>query len=83
MRHPVYTDKWRKSSHSGSGDGNACVEIANLHTRVAIRDSKTPAQGTLSFPTGIFTAFISSLKVDTGWGHPGPSELVTRSCGSP
>ncbi|NNN30539.1 DUF397 domain-containing protein, partial [Streptomyces sp. S3(2020)] len=41
-------DAWRKSSYSGSGDGNACVEIANLPTRVAIRDSKTPTHATLS-----------------------------------
>jgi len=59
-------DNWRKSSYSGSGDGNACVEIANLRTRVAIRDSKAPAWGTLSFPAGTFTAFISDLKGDTG-----------------
>ncbi|WP_210579120.1 DUF397 domain-containing protein [Streptomyces sp. GESEQ-4] len=59
--------QWKKSSFSGGGEGNDCVEIGHLHTRVAIRDSKTPAQGTLSFPTGAFTAFISSLKADTGW----------------
>lgn len=58
-------DNWRKSTYSGSGDGNACVEIANLHTRVAIRDSKAPANGTLSIPVGLFTAFISNLKADT------------------
>lgn len=58
--------QWKKSSFSGGGEGNDCVEIANLHTRVAIRDSKAPAQGTLSFPAGTFTAFISGLKGDTG-----------------
>lgn len=57
-------DNWRKSSYSGSGDGNACVEMANLDTRVAIRDSKAPAWGTLSFPAGTFTRFISNLKTD-------------------
>lgn len=55
-------DTWRKSSYSGGGEGNACVEIANRHTRVAIRDSKAPAHGTLSFPTCVFTAFIGTLK---------------------
>ncbi|EPD55793.1 DUF397 domain-containing protein [Streptomyces sp. HGB0020] len=55
-------DTWRKSSYSGGGEGNACVEIANRHTRVAIRDSKAPAHGTLSFPTSVFTAFIGTLK---------------------
>jgi hypothetical protein len=60
------TGNWRKSSCSGSGDGNNCVEIAKLHSRVAIRDSKAPAQGALSFPAGTFTAFISDLKADIG-----------------
>lgn len=55
---------WRKSSFSGGAEGNTCVEIADLHTRIAVRDSKEPARGTLSFRTDIFTRFISSLKVD-------------------
>ncbi|MGW3120309.1 DUF397 domain-containing protein [Streptomyces sp. NPDC001107] len=59
-------DNWRKSSYSGSGDGNNCVEIANFHTRVAIRDSKALARGTLSFPVGTFTVFIRNLKADAG-----------------
>lgn len=58
--------QWKKSSFSGGGEGNDCVEIANLHQRVAIRDSKAPAQGALSFPAGSFTAFISNLKTDNG-----------------
>jgi hypothetical protein len=53
---------WQKSSYSGGGQGDACVEIANLPTRVAIRDSKLPTQGILSLPTKSFTAFIDSLK---------------------
>lgn len=57
---------WQKSSFSGGGQGDACVEIAHLRTRVAIRDSKAPTQGALFFPAGAFTAFISNLKADTG-----------------
>ncbi|GAA3032976.1 DUF397 domain-containing protein [Streptomyces glomeratus] len=53
---------WRKSSYSGPGDGNDCVEIADSPTRISIRDSKTPAEGTLSFPAGAFTTFIEGLK---------------------
>ncbi|WP_399887342.1 DUF397 domain-containing protein [Streptomyces sp. BBFR51] len=53
---------WRKSSFSGGGDGNTCVEIAPLRTRVAIRDSKAPSQGTLTVPVGSFTALVHSLK---------------------
>jgi len=57
--------QWKKSSFSGGGEGNDCVEIAKLHTRVAIRDSKVPAKGMLFFPAGTFTAFISSFKAGT------------------
>ncbi|MGW0819714.1 DUF397 domain-containing protein [Streptomyces sp. NPDC002845] len=62
-------DNWRKSSHSGPGDGNSCVEIANNRARVGIRDSKDPASGTLTFPTGAFSPFVEALKThSTGTG---------------
>ncbi|MFJ9179889.1 DUF397 domain-containing protein [Streptomyces sp. NPDC102360] len=53
---------WRKSSYSGSGDGNACVEIADAPTHISIRDSKDPARGALTFPTGAFATFVDALK---------------------
>ena len=53
---------WRKSSYSGGGDGNSCVEIANSRTHIAVRDSKTPARATLAFPTGAFATFVEALK---------------------
>ncbi|MGV9990896.1 DUF397 domain-containing protein [Streptomyces sp. NPDC003374] len=55
-------DTWRKSSYSGGGDGNNCVEIANSPARMAVRDSKAPARGTLTFPAGAFGAFLEALK---------------------
>ena len=45
---------WRKSSRSGGGDNNACVEVAFVGVVVAVRDSKSPGPGVLAFP-------------DTGW----------------
>jgi hypothetical protein len=42
---------WRKSSYSGGGDGDTCVEIAALPTRISVRDSKAPARAALSFPS--------------------------------
>ncbi|MDX3566470.1 DUF397 domain-containing protein, partial [Streptomyces scabiei] len=42
-------EKWRKSSYSGDGDGDECVEIATTPTRIAVRDSKTPSRATLTF----------------------------------
>ncbi|WP_406198132.1 DUF397 domain-containing protein [Streptomyces sp. NBC_01017] len=55
-------DNWRKSSYSGGGDGNACVEISDRRTHIAIRDSKAPAHGTLTVPTEAFAPFIEALK---------------------
>ncbi|MFD7059943.1 DUF397 domain-containing protein [Streptomyces sp. NPDC059906] len=53
---------WRKSSHSGGGDGDACVEIAELPAGVAIRDSKAPARAALSVPVPVFAAFVEGIK---------------------
>jgi hypothetical protein len=55
-------DNWRKSSYSGPDDGNECVEIANSPTHIAVRDSKTPAAPTLTFPTETFAAFLGGVK---------------------
>lgn len=55
-------DTWQKSSFSGGGQGDACVEVAHLDDHIAIRDSKAPAKATLTFPTEAFTPFIDSLK---------------------
>ena len=54
-------DNGRKSSYSGEGDGNSCVEIANTPTHVAVRDTKTPSRATLTFPAEAFTLFIDRL----------------------
>ncbi|MFG3287680.1 DUF397 domain-containing protein [Streptomyces sp. NPDC090075] len=55
-------DTWRKSSYSGEGDGNECVEIATTPTHTAVRDSKAPTRATLTFPTPAFTPFLEALK---------------------
>jgi hypothetical protein len=52
--------RWRKSSHSGSGDN--CVEVASLpgggH---AVRDSKDPGGPALMFTPDEWTAFIQGV----------------------
>lgn len=55
-------DTWRKSSYSGPGDGNECVEIANSPTHIAVRDSKTPSGATVTFPAGAFSTFVRALR---------------------
>ncbi|MEU2596383.1 DUF397 domain-containing protein [Streptomyces hirsutus] len=67
-------DTWRKSSYSGPGDGNECVEIANSPTHIAIRDSKAPSRATLTFPARAFSTFVQALKREdrsTGTGLAG------------
>ncbi|MEU0211420.1 DUF397 domain-containing protein [Streptomyces canus] len=59
---------WRRSSYSGGGDGNNCVEIANLPTIVAIRDSKDPARATIGVPVSAFAPFIEALKASATSG---------------
>ncbi|MGQ4382658.1 DUF397 domain-containing protein [Streptomyces sp. SAS_270] len=33
---------WQKSSFSGGGDGNACIELASTPTTLHLRESATP-----------------------------------------
>ncbi|MGW3679820.1 DUF397 domain-containing protein [Streptomyces prasinus] len=63
MRTP---DVWKKSSYSGGGEGNACVEVASRGDRMAIRDSKDPFQGNLSVSLPVFAAFVGGLKEHQG-----------------
>lgn len=53
---------WKKSSHSGGGEGNACVEVVLRDPRIVIRDSKNPSCGTFSVPAAAFAAFVDALK---------------------
>ncbi|MGN3957040.1 DUF397 domain-containing protein [Streptomyces sp. WAC8370] len=49
--------QWRKSSYSGDQGGN-CVEVGELPTTVAVRDSKTPAGPVLTLAPAAFTTFV-------------------------
>ncbi|TDD79816.1 DUF397 domain-containing protein [Actinomadura rubrisoli] len=51
---------WRKSSHSG-GDEGECVEIADLHDQIAIRDSKAPHTGHLTLTRQNFATLLTHL----------------------
>jgi len=55
---------WQKSSYS-SAQGN-CVEVAsNLPGLVAVRDSKDPGGGHLTFERRAWEAFTAKVKADT------------------
>ncbi|GAA3145723.1 DUF397 domain-containing protein [Streptomyces echinatus] len=61
---------WQKSSFSGGGQGDACVEVAKGPTHISVRDSKDPARTPLTFPAAAFAPFLQALK-DTGTSGPG------------
>ncbi|MEU7421186.1 DUF397 domain-containing protein [Streptomyces antibioticus] len=42
---------WQKSSFSGSGDGNACLELTATPTTLHLRESDTPATILTTTPT--------------------------------
>ncbi|MGB3438549.1 MAG: DUF397 domain-containing protein [Actinophytocola sp.] len=52
--------RWRKSSRSGAG--NDCVELVVARIGAAVRDSKNPQAGHVSFETPGWSAFMGVLK---------------------
>jgi hypothetical protein len=66
---------WRKSSRSGGGNNDACVEIAIAGHTIAIRDSKNPV-AILTFPMPSFAALTSRELAAPCRGE------ATRVCGS-
>ena len=53
---------WRKSSYSGGGNDDNCVEVAALATAIAIRDSKEPQKGALTMPRPSWTYFCTDMQ---------------------
>lgn len=52
---------WRKSSRSGGGTGNNCVEVAFAESAVAVRDSKDAKGAVLAFSPSAWSAFVDHL----------------------
>ncbi|MDL4772742.1 MULTISPECIES: DUF397 domain-containing protein [Thermomonosporaceae] len=55
------TAHWRKSSRSGQG-GQDCVEVADLSSIVAVRDSKNPDGPKLALGRAAFTSLIATIR---------------------
>jgi hypothetical protein len=52
---------WRKSSHSGGGNGD-CVEVAVSAAAVGVRDSKNTVGPILRFPADGWQTFLASAR---------------------
>ncbi|MEQ4609571.1 DUF397 domain-containing protein [Streptomyces cavourensis] len=52
---------WRKSSYSGGANGE-CLEVADGHASVPVRDSKTPTGPTLTFSPQGWSGFVIAVK---------------------
>lgn len=61
---------WLKSSYSGA-EGNECVEVATIRTRVHVRDSKVVHGGTVTVSAEAFTTLLRAI----GEGLPGAAAI--------
>lgn len=52
---------WRKSSYSGGSQGE-CLEVADGHSTVPVRDSKRPHGPALVFPHDGWSLFVQGIK---------------------
>lgn len=62
MNLPPTALQWRKSSCS-NGVGGDCIEIANLHATVGIRDSKRPNGRHIAVQRDAWAGFIASVRL--------------------
>ncbi|KAB1942744.1 DUF397 domain-containing protein [Micromonospora sp. ALFpr18c] len=52
---------WRKSSRSGANDSN-CVEVGEVSSGLAVRDSKDPGGPALLFDRDAWLSFVTGLR---------------------
>ncbi len=65
MNHDDVTTPWRKSSYSNTGAN--CVEVARTRSgKVAVRDSRNPGGGALSFGPDEWQAFAAKVRAMAG-----------------
>ncbi|MFH8985929.1 DUF397 domain-containing protein [Streptomyces varsoviensis] len=58
---------WQKSSFSGGGDGNSCVELAAVDGVVWLRESDAPGE-VITVTPAVLHALLRTVKA-SGSGH--------------
>jgi hypothetical protein len=53
--------EWTKSSYSGGGEHQSCVEVSLGKQVTAVRDSKAPSSGHLTLPAPAWAALLVSV----------------------
>lgn len=56
---------WRKSTYTGGGNDDACVEVARLGSGIGLRDSKHPTKGRLEVSRPALALLLSQVKRGT------------------
>ena len=61
MNHDDMTTSWRKSSYSNTGAN--CLEVAETRSgKVAVRDSRNPDDGVLTFSPDEWQTFVAKVR---------------------
>ncbi|MGH7172126.1 MAG: DUF397 domain-containing protein [Gemmataceae bacterium] len=64
MNHDDVTTPWRKSSYRNSGAN--CVKVAETRSgKVAVRDSRNPGDGALTFSWDQWQTFVAEVRTMT------------------
>lgn len=66
---------WRKSTYS-NGSGGECVEVADLPSGRAVRDSKHPEGPILVFTKGGWQAFVQGIRAGELCAEPEPGQAA-------
>lgn len=66
--------RWQKSSFSGGGEGDTCVELAATPTALHLRESDTPTTHLTTTPTPSPTSWQAYAPGPSP--HPRPDDLM-------
>ncbi|MGV9882720.1 DUF397 domain-containing protein [Streptomyces sp. NPDC003006] len=58
---------WQKSTFSGGGMGNDCVELASTDNHIHLRESESPATELITTPAPLAT-LLRAVKAEAGQG---------------